>query len=484
MRRSAAWNDIQEVVQIAAARKFQRVVLAIKGVADIPVLQEWSGWGLPYEASVPGLDGIAMRSAGASPSAVALAVGRAASSVSRWRKPGWLVASDVDLPDAAADFRIEDLLEDLTAMGTRAWFFSTPNENVLRQLVAAGDSRDPALAQYTFRPLFFPENATHPAVAQRLPSGHVWLPAPSPGNRIDLGSRYLAYRIQDGQSDSVVLWSADGERRRVVLRMAEPRKATFRTLDGSDPEPKVSRNGVQVWISPIPLMVSCGEEIPVPEPAFAETVQRFDQLLARAEAEQREVTEERFFFKDALNGFDRNPGGSFATMRAQYLRLSSKVSPSTWIEAETARNHSFGESLPVPGCSGGSVLALRSLLKIPGQVHVAEFTVPVRSPSEQEVWIAARIGADQARRLRLVVDQAVLTMESQPTGFYGAGFAWYRLGTIALQGRQKSVRLEIEASDGVDLAVDVVLFHPGSFEPSGIRPPDAIPFAIPAPDRR
>ncbi|MFQ3678114.1 MAG: hypothetical protein SNJ74_09245, partial [Fimbriimonadaceae bacterium] len=123
MRRSSVWQDIEAVLGAAQGRRFQRFVAAIKQVADVPVLQEWAGWAASYEHPDPALDGIGARAVGTSPSEIAESAGRAASSVLRWPRRGWMPATYVDLRNAAdAATSLPAVLDDLASLGARGWF--------------------------------------------------------------------------------------------------------------------------------------------------------------------------------------------------------------------------------------------------------------------------------------------------------------------------------------------------------------------------
>jgi hypothetical protein len=67
---STIWKDYADAISAAEARRFSRMVSAIRELADVPVIQEWAGWAPPYETDQPTVDGIGMKSVGASPSGI------------------------------------------------------------------------------------------------------------------------------------------------------------------------------------------------------------------------------------------------------------------------------------------------------------------------------------------------------------------------------------------------------------------------------
>jgi hypothetical protein len=475
---STIWQDLNEVVATAGARRFSRFVAAIRSIADVPVVQEWSGWAAAYETSAPALDGVGMRASGTTPSALADSGSRAASTVMRWSTKGWLPATEVDLgggPDLGA--QLPGVLDDLASLGARAVFVRTDSPELAKTLAAEAQRRaaDVSLANTSPRPIFFPENAMNPASVQRLPGNAWWLPAPSDGNRIDLGTLFYAYRMrQRDLGDALALWTKAPGRYR--LRMLNAKDVAFQTLDGSDPKPKTVKGGVEVNLSEYPLLIVGTQEIPIPEYAFNETTQRFAMLLKKAETDHRDVSEDRIPFSEYVSGYDRNPGGNFALMRQGLLRLGQKLSRSTWLEAEALPTTNFSEAASFGGCSGGSALVLRT--PIPGGEtgYFAEQKIDVRTTEEQTVWIAARIPRDRRGEVTVRVAGQALKLTGEPTGVYGDGFGWYRLGTTRLAAGKETLRIEVQGVDGADLAIDAIVLTPQPFQPSGITMPDPIDF--------
>lgn len=471
------WSDIQDSIAETGSRRYARFSRAIKSVVDVPLLQEWAGWMPIYESASPAIDGIGMRASGTTPSDLLDSASRATSSILRWHKAGWLAATDVD-PGQGKDAgqQLPNVLDDLASLGSRGWFLRSNAPEIVK--VMAGQMArcsDATLSQYSPTALFYPENAFNPATPQRLPGGRWWLPSPANGNRLNLGSHFFAYRYQEGVQSFTALWT-DLPTGRVKLRMVFPKAATFSAIDGTLIDPKLSRDGVQVTLGSIPIIISGTEEIPVPEPAYAETLVQMDQLFTAAESLLIDVTEPRFLFKDALAGFDRNPGGSFLAMRQQLERVSLRLAHFNWIEAESSRANNFSEVTPSPGCSYGGMLTLNTQIANPGEGYTADYTVSVKSGDDVEVWMAARIPAEQRQYVSLTIAGQQFRIQSDPISPYGQGFAWYKLGITKLGGAQTKMKLQVD-SPTADMAFDAFVLMPGHFEPKGVRLPDAIAFA-------
>jgi hypothetical protein len=476
-KHSQAWDDITEVINTAGARRFSHLVPSIRSIADVPVIQEWLGWAAPYETRNPIIDGLGMRVSGIAQSSLADSGSRAVSSILRWATSGWLVTTDVDAgnsPEAAA--QIPNILDDLSSMGAKGVFVRTDSPAILKAVSTESKTRsaDTSAANRSPLPIFFPENAYNPAVPQKLPGDHWWLPTPSDGNRIDLGSKFFAYRssLSDG---TFALWARTPGRYKLDMR--NPKMAHFRTLDGSDPLPKYFKDGVELAISEVPLIISGTLEVPIPDVALLETVQRFEALINAAKSNKRGSGEEEMYFNDSVNGFDRNPGGSFEQMRKMYWKLSAKLAPYTWIEAEKYADTNFSEVMVIPGCSGGSALALHTLIQPGPEGYFAEYNVPVKTRQDQDVWISAKVPVERRGEVSVNVGGQQLRLTGDPLSIYNGGFGWYKLGTTRMAGNVTKVRVHVDSAASGEIGVDVILLTPVGFTPNGITPPDAINFS-------
>lgn len=468
-RTSSIWSDIQATVNTAGARRFDRLVAAIRQIADVPVVQEWRGWAAPYEAAKPSLSGVGLQAHGATPSAMAESASKGASSLLRWPYSGWMIATDIDTGTVEEGSSFGNAISDLGAMGSRGFYFRTSHAD---WLAVEAKTADLNLSQWSPNALFFPESASNPASPQRLPAGRYWLPSPGGGNRVDLGSSFFGYRYADRGTAFTALWTTGGTGR-VKLRLTDPKAAKFETLDGSDPKVKLSKNGAEVTLGQFPLLISGTDEIPVPELAFAETAAKFGELKKLAEAIKRDIATEEYAFKDASQGFERSPGGSFLQMRRAYWTATVRLAPYIWIEAETSRTTNFSEVLTVSGANSSSVLALTSPSSLDSRGFFAEYNIPVRA-EEVDIWVAARISPAARKSLKVNVGGQELSVLEEPTRPYGPGFAWYRMGSTSLKGTSMKVTLQIFGDNTNDVWVDTILVTPPSLSPKGPVPPELL----------
>jgi len=468
-RHSHLWPDLREMVGSAMSRRLARLASAIRSVANVPILQDWAGWSNLTEADSP-FDGVGVQVDGSTPSQVAAAGSRGVSSVLRWTKPGLLIATRVRSDKDS----VASTVEDLTSMGTRGCFFTASDEATAKADLAV-PTPDASVADSTPNPLFFPENAMNPAQAQRLPFGRWWLPAPTSGNRIDLGSRFFGYRMDESARASTVIWTTLPAGR-YKLHFANTTGVMFESVDGVDPKPKVGKGVIEVTMGNYPLIVSGTEEIPIPDIALNETNVRYAALLTLLEGKNSVATEERYAYADPLKAFDRNPGGSFSAMRTVYQKLAMRMAPFTWIEGEATRDHNFSGAMFLPECSNGGCLVLRTRLDDPAQSYKASYTVPARSGAEQEVWIAAKIPSGAKDAIQVSIGGQLMTAQTGPLSPYGSGFAWYKMGTTRVSSGSVRVNVLATPRANSEIAIDAILLYPGTFTPSGVSVPDPVDF--------
>ncbi|KAA0238599.1 MAG: hypothetical protein EDM74_06365 [Armatimonadetes bacterium] len=475
-RRSAIWDDLETVINDAMVKRFSRLTQAIKKVCNVPVIQDWEGWASPYESGRVAMDGLGARVDGLSPSLIAASAGPVASSTSRWSESGLMVATEVGGLGSAPDTNsLLGAVEDLLSLGFRGFYFRASGRSVLEAIVQIAErvQSDTSLSLRTFQALYYPESAAYPAVTMKLPGGYWWLPSPAPGDRIDLGRSFFAYRFAEPGNEFVALWTR-GPAGRIKLRFLDSKNLTFQTVDGTDPNPKNVRGGVEVNVGPLPLVIRGTQEIPIPEPAYQEAVARFDALLLAAEERRIDDTEFRFLFRDALNGFERNPGGSFGIMRQQVIALGSRLGGWNWIEAENVRDTSFSEIVEAPGTSGRGALSLSTPFDNRGERYFAEYSFLPRSNADLEVWIAARIEPIYRKAVTLEIGGQILRIQGDPISYYGRQFGWYRLGLTRLESGQTKLTLWVDGLEGIDVQIDAIVLYPGQFSPIGPMPPDFV----------
>ncbi len=479
-KHSAFWEDINTVVAEAAAKRFERLILAVQSVACVPVLQDWTGWSAPFEATTGILSGVGFTADGQSNQDMIVAASRPTSSVVRWKSPGWILCTHLSLnddADGASSFR--DLLDQMESMGVRGWFLRDPVAGVLSEASADANRRetDTASSSVPVDPLFFPENALNPAFPKRLPGGKWWLPSPQDGNRLDLGAGYLGYVAADGPAYSTVLWT-DGPAKLAQIHAGNPKGIALTRIDGTPVAAKMGKKGViEVTVDSVPLVMVTAGEVPVPEECLDETVNRYAQLVTLADEDHVEIGEYTLFLKDTIERFDRDPGGALTELRKKFWQLNRIVAPFDWIEAESSRDTNFSQMSAQSGCSGGAALSLHTPVTTDPKGFYANYNVHSNVKSDLQVWIAGKIPKEATKYVTVEIAGQRVGIQEGPVSPYGNGFGWYHLGTAKLLNTSSVITLSVNSPEGAYLAVDVVLLYPGDFKPNGVNMPPATNFA-------
>ncbi len=485
-KHSNFWIDVDTVVAAAAAKRFERLIFAIQSVTNVPVLQDWTGWAAPFEASTAVLSGIGFNVSGNTSEDIIEAAARPTSSVLRWKSQGWLVCTQLEIADsseAASSFR--DLMDQMESMGVRGWFLRDSGVGVISAAAADAARRgtDAVAASFAPDPLFFPENALNPAFPKRLPGGKWWLPAPLDGNRLDFGSGFLGYVTSDGAAFETVLWT-NGPPKLTTLRAANAKSIAVTTIDGAPVQFKMEKNGVEVTIDQVPIVIRSAGEIPVPQESFDETANNYAQLVSLADSLHKEISEYTLFLRDIAGRYDKDPGGSLQDLRKKFWELNRICAPFVWLEAESSRDTNFSEIAGLSGCSNGSALVLHTPVTTDPKGFHAEYSAHSLSKVDQEVWIAGKIPKEMEKYVTVDVAGQRLGIEDGPVSKYSDGFGWYKLGTVKLTAQTSDVSLRVNSPQGAYLAIDLVLLYPGNFKPDGVTMPPAVSFVHAKPGKR
>jgi len=485
-RHSQMWSDLATVVSAAASKRFERLILAVQTVANVPILQDWTGWVPPFEATTGILTGVGFNAYGKSTPDVIESASRPTSSLLRWKNPGWLVCTQLNLnDDSDGSISFRTILDEMESMGVRGWFFKDANASVLS--AAAGDvsrrETDTLSASTSPDTLFFPENALNPAIPERLPGGKWWLPAPIDGNRLDFGNGYFGYLTTDGTSYSTVIWT-DGPAKLTKLRAANPKSVSLSRIDGAPVTFKLEKTAIDVTIDSVPMIIRTPGEVPVPEECFTETANRYAQLVSLADQQHKEIGEFSLFLRDTVSRFDHDPGGALMDLRKRFWLLNRMVAPFSWIEAESSRATNFSQIMAHSGCSEGAALLLHTPVTTDTKGFYADYPLNSHSTTDQEVWIAGWIPKEEEKYVAVDVSGQRLSIIDGPYSSYASGFAWYRLGVTRLLSTNSDLSIHVDSPEGAYLAIDVILLYPGTFKPNGVTMPDAAPFAAPQPTKK
>ena len=467
--RSTAWTDIRQVIRSTAVRRYARLVQAIRQVVDVPVVQTWGGWSGPYDGAPTGVAGIGCEFEAAGISDVIESASRPASTVLQSQTGQLFMVTGLAIAQGAR-LDLDTAIQELKAMGARAWFFRTEDAEQLSRIGSlAGRYRpDTSDAEWKPRALLYPEGARDPAIPVKLFGGTWMLPSPGAGNRLDLGSTLRGFYYAGPPRQYTVIWAA-GEPVETRLFLGDPKAVTVEALDGSEVRIRVRKDSIELEITDTPLIFTGIDDVPIPESSYQELSLQMSALFGNFALLVDPGGDQEFLFAQNTTAFKRNPIGGYTALVKQFNAMVPKAAPYLWIEAERTPESNFGEPKYVPGASNAECLALESRLS-DAKGFYARYPIRPRTKGEHEFWLAASIPPALRSEVSLVVDGVVLKTAEPPIRYYGQGLAWYRFGRAELKA-ESDVRLTVTSKVSAPIKVDVLVMSPGPFRPDGPRMP-------------
>ncbi|MBS1708335.1 MAG: hypothetical protein JSS65_06380 [Armatimonadetes bacterium] len=464
-QRSRLWSDIKQVMADSANRRYTNLVDAVQKAVGVPVIEEWRGWGGPYEGAVPTAGVGAVLTA---PRIAPLieAASRPASTILRSpTRFGW--ATDVALSTGADAASASEVLDTLESIGMRGFFFRCNTDADISAVAALAAKHSDESSQWKPNALYYPEAANDPAAPGRLGSGLWWLPAPIGGDRLDMGENLEGYLFKDSQGPGMAIWSRSGTQK-VGLKVNDPAKLTFQTTDGSTVASKLKKQILEVDIPTSPVIIRGYDVMPVP---MEDYTQSLVELRAAVDNFPRIADTEGdalYKIKQYVDGFDRSPDISYRLMKQHWRQAAIKIAPYVWLEAEKTPDLLFASRGDLPGASDGKVLVLGDKLGAGGR-SVVTFPVTPHQQGNHEVWIAAKVDPGDRDAVMVRLGARSWALAEPPVSYYGAGLAWFKVGEVELRTPEK---LSIATTrQGVQIQVDVVMVSPTPFRPRGPRPP-------------
>jgi hypothetical protein len=484
LNHSEIWSDIREAIAGSMDRRVNRLVQAIRQAVDVPVTQEWVGWDGPYTLKSQMLAGVGGRLTVTDLITLSDSASMPASTVLR-RGTGMLMATSIPLSSGEnSHLSLQEIIHETEDLGYRGWYFRAERPEDLTEISSMAASRATDIAAANMHPsaLFYPLGARNPASPSRVPGTQMWwLPSPGEGDRVDFGSDILGYRVSGGKEPLVAMWTREGTRR-VRLRASDPKALVFRTVDGSNPDPRVSKKTVEVTISTSPLIIVNPTELPVPEESFVEVSTLNKKLIDTFQLKVDAGGSETFEMRENIRVFDTSPGPAYLTLVEQLRRLLNRSAPFVWIEAESIRQHSFSDIINAQGASAAKAMRLDVRLPSPEKGYSLDFSYEVAAARTVRVWVAGRMSDDTAKKIRVLAGANSSGEPSAPVQTYGDGFAWRDLGDLELIPGQNLMRLIADLSEGV-VDIDVIVLADANFHPEGGVIPRQWATALPVPKR-
>lgn len=470
------WDDVRAVVAGAAARRATRFAQAVRQVADVPVIYEWKDWSQVQYRENPSGEGIGIVAQGVGAEALDSGMAPATATALAWNSRRWLIATDLRGP-FEDERQLRDLITQSISLGTKAWFVRSRGGEEAKWVatLAAEAESSPGVANTSPRAIFYPLNARYPANTMQLPGDVWWLPVPVAGDRLDLGPDYEGYRIKAPFGQFTAIWRTTLPLK-TKLRFTDPNIVTIRSYDGMPLETKVTRDGIELVIDTLPILITGTDELPAPTDAVDRLRADFRDLMKEAQARNVNTTGTQFAFDDAYRGMERSPGAAYAKMTEVFNELNLKAAPFSWIEGESSFDTNFGEVVQDPAASNSRSLALSTPLKPPAGAYFARYRFQSLPEIEvAEVWVAASIPAAIRPHVKALVGDVTLGAFENPH-HSGGDYAWYNLGKLTLRNGQYVLSLSIGPSaPAFEMRVDAILITPIPFKPAGPKPPRFVP---------
>lgn len=469
-RTSLAWKDIRTVLRSVAARRTKNLIENLNQEASCPVVMSWTGWTSPTSVADIPIDGLAFEPATNSISGLIDSASRPVSALMRRNKPGLAMAVGIRVTEGGP--KLSDIVAELESIGIRAWYIDSNDPAVRAEVgkLAAERVTDSSSSEWTITPLYYPESARDPAVPMRLTGGLWWLPAPAAGQRIVFGAGIEGYRDTSNPEPTLVIWSTDVAKK-VSFRVSDPKVVSVKTVEGQLLEFKVKKKDIEFELPTTPVVMKGSSEMPVPLSAFVETTDFITLLLGAFETKVNPGGNEQYQYADAVKAFDRTPGQSFTTLRAQLNRMLPRAAPFVWIACSRSPKHNFSEATPQPGSASENLLVVSNRFAPEGGVFYAEYPLTPRKPGSYEVWISARIPQSLRDKVRLRVGEKMFGPPEGPVSLYGDGLGWYKFATLDLPKAATVFRFECPGDSPVDLGLDVIHIALPGFRPKGPRIP-------------
>lgn len=342
----------------------------------------------------------------------------------------------------------------------------------------------------------FPKGLWGVTSVQKYPSGW-WVPQDSardlhpvlwgftlPGfwRTVEVQRVDKAGKVQTALQVELTLWSPDGDQE-VVLRRFDRNPLEATDLDGKPVRLDVRGDTVRVRVGSVPVRVRGFSAIPLCESCVEQWVQRAQELLKRTAVGGQDPEILRFNLQGAQELYRKDCTLGFDSVRSAWFETERAYMPYRWLEAETARSHSFGTVRRDACASGGATLWVRSSLS--GSFY-ARYALNLRTDGNYTFWLAVRMQSNRLLgkvRWQIFQDSEASAPIAQGEGelkperahsAYADQFAWFSLGSVGLKAGDYLLQLEwLPPNPQPPYAMewDTLLVAPVGIQPTGNRFP-------------
>ncbi len=328
-----------------------------------------------------------------------------------------------------------------------------------------------------------------------------WLPADPPGELQPLfwGFELFAFwrpvSVQELDKEGkritmrrieLYLWT-DGAEREITLYRFDRTPLSAMNLNG-EPVPLTLRgNTVRLKVGATPIRIRGFEVLPVCESVLNDWIQRVETLLKRGTPAGQDAQVLRFVFDGALATYRRDRVQGFPLVRNAWFEIETAFQPYRMIEAESAREHTFGTVRRDLSASGGATLWLHTPLKPTADGYYARYTLTIRTDGAYTLYLACRLKANGGTPDSIEWQMFTSTDEKTPAAKgtatldaskavsgYADRFLWLPLGSATLKAGDYVLFVRYLPAEGQShfyAEWDMLLVAPPGITPRGIIPP-------------
>lgn len=329
-----------------------------------------------------------------------------------------------------------------------------------------------------------------------------WLPADPPGERQPLfwGFEIAAFwrpiemeeLDKEGRRITVrrlelYLWTEEGERE-ITLRRFDQTALSATNLNGEAVPLAMRGDTVRLKVGSVPIRIRGFELLPLCESAISDWTQRVETLLKRGTPAGQDAQVLRFVFDSAMATYRRDRVQGFPLVRNAWYEIETACQPYRLIEAESAREHTFGTVRRDLSASGGATLWLHTPLKPTGNGYYARYTLNIRTEGAYNLYLACRVrppknGTPDAIEWQIFssteektpLARGVAALDaSKAVSSYADRYLWLPLGSATLKAGDYFLLLRYlpaEKRANFYAEWDMLLVAPPGIVPRGILPP-------------
>lgn len=460
---SLIWRDINTAINQMAQQRFKNISQTLHSILDVPVIQTWNGWGVPYEGEAV-VDGVSAVIQGNQNSEITEAAAKAQSSLSRWGHPGWLAATSLKI-DSTKGADISSAIQDLVSLNVQAAYLNPQSDEQLTLFAKFCASQNMGTPS-RISAVFYPDSVENPAFPQQIGGGRWWLPAPITGARLNLGSELYGYRMIDNIGPAEVIWGRQPDPNELLL-FANPKVVTIESQANDFPSAKLEKDGIRLSIGTLPIVIRGTTETPAPASAVAEIAKRFAEFKKLPNFTHADTDALNYAYNEAATSLPRSPGPAFDKMQLTLNALQSRLGSYYFLSGGEPSDQNFGRREADPSSIGGRVWHIKSLLPQPAAAIEIQYEFSYLFSNPDHLWIAISGSDEDVAQVSLNYNGGLMHAKLPGILPFGYGYRWYDFGPFQMATGHPRFALDIDGKNPVDLKIDAILVAPEGIIPRG-----------------